>query len=326
MREKGANMRRRPLVSVIVPAHNASAFVAETLRSIQAQTFQNWECVVVDDGSTDETAALAAMVVDGDDRFRVIRQQASGVSIARNRGFSESSPDSKYIAFMDADDRWKEDALAVLLEKSWGFERGIGAHGLAELIDSNGRVFREGEFEAFGRRRLGYEFGLIREWPTELPTCFATLCWTGPIYPPGVLVVRRQAYEKAGLFDPEMRLCEDWDMAIRLSRVGDIAFLNRVVVQYRKHLSNASNNLRGNRAAVRRLYHKTFNSPENRPEHRAVLGAGWLAWQRYKIREKWRDACRGIRRGDVKETLGALISTPLYLARYLKGAPGGGLL
>ena len=110
-------MSSRPLISIIVPAHNAQAYIGHTVASIQRQTLGDWECVVVDDGSADSTVEEAYTAIDGDLRFRVIRQSKQGASAARNRGFSESSANSAFVTFMDADDVWMPDALRVLAER-----------------------------------------------------------------------------------------------------------------------------------------------------------------------------------------------------------------
>lgn len=300
--------------------------MGECLASIQAQQFEDWECVVVDDGSTDSTVEKVMVSIRGDPRFRLIRQEGSGVSVARNHGFYETSRNARFVTFMDADDCWESDALEILLEGANRSGSLVGAHGLAEVINEHGEIVDSGGFESFGRRRLGYRDGVICEWPLDAPTCFSTLCWTGPLYPPGVLMARRKVYEAVGLFDTTMRLCEDWDMAIRLSRYGDITFVNRVVVKYRRHSANASRDVAGNRLAVRRLHYKTFFSDQNRMEHKQLLREGWLAWQKFKLREKWNAALDGIRSGTPLAALRALLSTPVYLARYVKGTPGKGVI
>src|SRR3954452_15003770 len=91
----------RPLVSAIIPAHNAERFLAAAIDSVLAQTYQPIECIVVDDGSTDGTPAVARSYGD---RIRLIPQEQRGVSAARNRGAAEAR--GELLAFLDADDRW----------------------------------------------------------------------------------------------------------------------------------------------------------------------------------------------------------------------------
>lgn len=314
-------MGKRPLISIIVPAHNNAGFLGQTLSSIRAQSVEDWECVVVDDGSSDETCHVAAAVCAIDGRVRLVRQSCGGSSLARNRGFLESSAATKYVSFMDADDVWEPDALATLVARLRERPDAVGAHGIAEFVDEGGKSLNPGEFSAFGRRRLGYRNGAIREWPLDEPTIFETLVWTGPLYPPGLLLARRDAYERVGLFDVRLTHCEDWDMCLRLSRVGCLEFVNKVLLSYRRHQFNQSNNQRESGAMVRLLQHKTFFSPENTPEQQEMLQAGWKAWQWYKVKEKWRGARNGRMNELPSAVFAALAGLPVHLVRYLRGYP-----
>lgn len=314
-------MCKRPTVSIIVPAHNNAGFVGQTLASIRSQSFEDWECVVVDDGSSDDTCAVVEAACALDNRLRLVRQSCGGSSVARNRGFLESSASSEYVSFMDADDVWEPDALATLLGRLRESPEATGAHGLAEFVDANGKPLNPGGFSSFGRRRLGYRDGAIREWPVHEPTVFETLAWTGPLYPPGLLLARRDAYERAGLFDVGLRHCEDWDMCIRISRLGLIEFVDRVLLSYRRHGCNQSNDRRGSNDMVRRLYRKTFFSRENTPAQREMLRAGWKAWQWYKVKEKWRFVRTGSLKGLPGAVLRAAFGVPVHFIRYVRGHP-----
>jgi glycosyltransferase involved in cell wall biosynthesis len=314
-------MRAEPQISIIVPCRNSVRFIGETLRSIQAQTFRSWECVVVDDGSTDATLQVARDAVDGDMRFRFLRQSCGGASRARNRGFMESLPSTPFVVFMDADDVWVSQALEILKRRLEDCPGAIGAHALAELIDENGRLIQPGVFAAFGRRRLGFREGRIREWPLGEPTCFETLVWTGPLHPPGLMLARREAYERAGLFDTRMRFCEDWDLCLRLSRTGKIELVDAVLLHYRRHGGNLSNHVEATRKTVRWLHHKTFHAPENSETQREMLQRGWRAWQLFKLREKWGTACRQLRQFSFRGLGCALRDSPVHVWRFLIGRP-----
>jgi glycosyltransferase involved in cell wall biosynthesis len=91
-----------PLVSIIVPCYNYAHYLGQTLDNLRAQEYQNWECLIVDDGSTDDTAAVAASLVKADGRFRYLHQANKGLSAARNTGISNSK--GIYIQFLDSDD------------------------------------------------------------------------------------------------------------------------------------------------------------------------------------------------------------------------------
>lgn len=314
-------MRISPELSIIVPARNAGSFIAHTIASIRTQQFDAWECIVVDDGSTDSTFLEAQQAASGDSRFRFVRQSCGGASKARNRGFLESLSSAPYVSFMDADDVWEPNAVSTLVSRLKTNPQAIGAHGLAEFIDKDGLPVAVGDFSAFGRRRLGYYQGKIIVWPLSSPTVFETLVWTGPVYPPGLLVARREAYERVGLYDPRLRYCEDWDMCLRLSRIGPIEFVNEVLLHYRRHGANASMDIRSTRKSVRRLHYKTFFSPENSPEQREMLRAGWKAWQVFKLREKCKQAAAAGLKGSLWTVLRTAAELLIHLLRFARGHP-----
>lgn len=100
----------RPLVSVITPAYNAEKFIAETIQSVQAQTYPNWEMLIVDDCSTDDTVAIVESYEREDERIQLIRlRENSGSAVARNEAIDRAK--GKYIAFLDSDDLWLPEKL-----------------------------------------------------------------------------------------------------------------------------------------------------------------------------------------------------------------------
>ena len=100
-----------PLISVVIPAYNAELFLDETLESVLSQTYENWECIIVNDGSTDSTESVAKKWCEKDSRFRLTNKENGGLSSARNWGIKESK--AEYIAFLDADDILTPDSLEV---------------------------------------------------------------------------------------------------------------------------------------------------------------------------------------------------------------------
>src|SRR4051794_31718718 len=100
---------RRPAVSIVTPAYNAEGYLAETIRSAQAQTFSNFEMLIVDDGSTDATAAIAREFAARDPRIRVLRQANAGISGARTTALAAAA--APVLALLDSDDLWFPDYL-----------------------------------------------------------------------------------------------------------------------------------------------------------------------------------------------------------------------
>jgi CDP-glycerol glycerophosphotransferase len=105
-----------PKLSVIVPVYNVDLYLEECLASLAAQTFTDFEVVMVDDGSTDDSAAIAAAFAARDPRFRLVSQENRGLGAARNTGVREASPDSAYLTFVDSDDTLPEDAYRLLVD------------------------------------------------------------------------------------------------------------------------------------------------------------------------------------------------------------------
>src|ERR1700749_83796 len=102
------------LVSVIMPAYNSGRYLAESVRSVQAQTFGGWELVVVDDGSTDDTGEVARRLAEADARVRYVRRPNGGQAAARNTGLAEAR--GRLVAFLDADDLWLPEKLEAQME------------------------------------------------------------------------------------------------------------------------------------------------------------------------------------------------------------------
>ena len=107
-------MKFTPLISVVIPAYNAEQFLDETLESVLSQTYENWECIIVNDGSTDNTESIAKKWCEKDARFCYFYKENSGVSDTRNLGIKEAR--GEYIAFLDADDLYMPNFLEVCLE------------------------------------------------------------------------------------------------------------------------------------------------------------------------------------------------------------------
>ncbi len=193
-------------LAVVIPAHNAAATLAETLDSLLAQTRRDWQAIIVDDGSTDDTRALAERYAARDSRFRLLSdgRPSEGVSAARNRGIAAST-DSRWLLFLDADD-WIDPGFTTTmlgaLEAHPGTRVGFcssisvtpdGRHSAPWLSSAVAR----NPFEVFARRCLVaiHTFVLDRALVTEL-----------------------------GGFDPALRTAEDWDLWQRIARSG-VAFM-----------------------------------------------------------------------------------------------------
>jgi glycosyltransferase involved in cell wall biosynthesis len=292
-------------------AYNAASFIPEAILSVVHQEFTDFVCYIVDDGSEDGTGDIARMLTADDHRFQVIDKVHGGVSSARNLGVSELPP-TEYLTFPDADDVWHTDALKTLLEAARALG-GAGAHALGDQIDAQGRPYRPGSFAEIGRDRFVSKHLRRHSVPSERPSKFESLVHSCTVYPPGLWLVSRSIFERAGGFDDWFQNFEDWDMVIRSSRFGDFAFVNQVIVDYRAHPTQASTNPVSHKY-FNSVLAKSLKSPFNTPSQRKAVLSAWRT-------QEWGHAVEHIRR-SVKEPKAALKSAPragLCLFRCVAG-------
>ena len=291
-----------PVVAVVVPAYNAGPYIRETLESLLSQTFTQWQAQVVDDGSTDGTGDIARELAGQDQRIRVERQDNAGECAARNTAISLlAATGPKYLACLDSDDVLLPDAFASLVPAFDARPDAVGAYGLAEYIDSEGKPLSPGAHSALQLRRktfqplpgdLGAPFAarakaaLValagRALAPDEDTGFDTLAIYGSIWPPAVALTRFELVRQVGGFDPSFSYMGDWEFFLRLSRRGPLVFVDRQVAWYRRHQRNtrptdeAGGSALGDwdsgfLAAVATVRHRAWESPANSPAQRTAL-------------------------------------------------------
>jgi len=208
-------------VSVVIPTYNRAHTVVDAVRSVLAQRFRDLEVIVVDDGSTDDTAARLAAL--GDPRLHVVTGRHAGVSAARNVGVTKASGD--LIAFLDSDDLWHPDKLGAEIaflechpEIHAVFTDLEKRHG-EQLFPSFMR-----ETAVFSRRLVhaSYPDGLILE-ARDMRLC---LLEEVPIKP-SALTLRRAAFDAVGGFDESWSSSEDWEFLLRLARDHRFGYIDR---------------------------------------------------------------------------------------------------
>ena len=179
------------LISVILPTYNRAEFISAALDSLFAQTYQNWECIIIDDGSTDDTVEVLKAYEDP--RMVYLYQDNQGVSAARNIGISQCKGDM--IALLDSDDEW----LPKKLEKQLAYmiKNGFEICQTDEIWVRNGkRVNQKNKYS----KPEGWFFEASLEMCLISPSC---------------TVFTRKAWEDIGPFDVDMPSCEDYDMWLR---------------------------------------------------------------------------------------------------------------
>jgi len=318
-------MARRANISVVIPAYNSERFIGQTLQSICDQTVKDWECVVVDDGSTDSTPQVIREMARKDDRIRLIEQTNAGPAAARNTGMASISAGSRFIAFMDHDDVWLPDALAVLRDALEAHPESVAAHGLADTIDENGQPIdherSDGGFLNFGRQRVVCENGRLVPWDISRPTTFESLYPVSRLFPLGLVLIRHEVVREVGGFDTTYWQTEDWDMWLRLARKGEFHFINRVVLHYRRHDDNQSSDMTANAREVRRLLCKHYFSKENNPRQRQIVRGGFRALQLDKMRQKADWAWEHWQAGRYRLAAKTAAEIALHSMLYVRGFP-----
>lgn len=191
--------REGPAVSVVIPCYNLGRFLPDALRSVQAQTLQNWEAIVVDDCSTDNSAEVAQAFAAADPRIRYIRNERNyGVSATRNRGFAEAR--GRYIAPLDADDCMTPEALALL----------------SQALDAD-----RGTHLAYGNLTIMSEAGELRDSPHDWPPVFDFKEQIqGRNQVPTFCMMRRSVFERTGGYRTRLHPVEDADLWTRAASFG----------------------------------------------------------------------------------------------------------
>ncbi|MGG6293240.1 glycosyltransferase family 2 protein [Leptolyngbya sp. AN02str] len=243
-----------PKVSVIIPAYNAMAYLPETVESVLHQTLQDFEILIVNDGSRDRIEEWATTLTDP--RIKLITQANAGVSVARNTGIAAAQGD--YIAFLDADDLWEPTKL----EKQ------------AKRLDEQPEV------------------GLVYTWtllvtdkgePTEVMVAFDI---EGDVWEKLLVqdmmsncssaMVRRSCFDEVGVFDPSFSYCADRDMWTRIASRYHFAAVKEPLTLYRRHPSSMSKNQRKTLSELRQVIEKSFQAVPMEKLYLRNRTYGWM--------------------------------------------------
>lgn len=203
-----------PLFSVVMPLYNKAAHIARSLGSVLAQTFHDFEVVVVDDGSADAGPSFVAAC--GDSRVRLVRQQNAGVSAARNRGIAEAR--GAWVAFLDADDEYDGVFLEKVADAIRRFPEAGAVYGVVRWR-REGRILNPMPGSSGGAR--------------ELKDYLAEIVWgSGHEMCSSAVAVRRDVFDVTGGFPVGVRVGEDSDMWLRVGWATSVGFIPEFVATY----------------------------------------------------------------------------------------------
>jgi glycosyltransferase involved in cell wall biosynthesis len=222
-RSKAEEKRQMPRVSIIIPTHNRKAFVLEAIGSALAQTYEDCELIVVDDGSADGTGEALKRY---EESLHYLYQANQGVSEARNNGLSLAK--GEFIAFLDSDDLWLPKKLAIQIAF-------MDQHPEAQLCYTDEVWVRRGVRVNPKKRHAKYS-GEI--YPHCLPLC---------IISPSSAIMRRGLFEQIGTFDPGLPVCEDYDLWLRVAARFPVFFIpQRLIIKRGGHQDQLSRQEWGN--------------------------------------------------------------------------------
>ena len=214
-----------PIVSVVIPAFNAEKFITKTLDTVLAQTYTNYELIVVDDGSNDNTEKVVNEYFTKNKVCgECIRQENKRIAAARNTGIRFAR--GKFIALLDHDDLWMPEKL----------QRVIAAFKLmpkTDLICHNEQILQNGKVIK------------VSQNSEKNYSSYEELLFKGNSLSPSAVVFRKSLFDTVGGFDesPELNTVEDYDFWLRISRVGKITYINATLGSYVLVKSAASNNI-----------------------------------------------------------------------------------
>lgn len=223
-----------PLVSIIVPCYNQAKFLPETLDSVLAQTYKNWECIIVNDGSVDNTEQIAIHYCNKDIRFKYIKQENQGLAQTRNNGIKASN--GYYILPLDADDKIGETYLEIAVHRFTDYPETTLVYCNAEL------------------------FGTINQ-PWDLPDYnYSDFIWRNSIF--CTAMYKKTDYDKTKGYNPNMKYgFEDWDFWLSLLNEESVVYrINKTLFFYRQKNNSMTTTTLNN---IEEIYMTIFDNHNN---------------------------------------------------------------
>ena len=199
-------------VNVVIPCYNQGRFLADALASLQAQSYPDWEAIIVDDGSLDDTAAIAARLCRDDGRVRYLAQANGGLSSARNTGIRNCR--GAFVQFLDSDDRLDARKFEVHV-------RVLRDQPETAIVYGNARYFVEGSFGQFNRGPYakGPSHNWIADaWADSRPILNKLV--ERNLFPVCAPLLRRAVFDRVGLFNEKLEALEDWEYWLRCAAAG----------------------------------------------------------------------------------------------------------
>jgi len=273
-------------VSIVIPCYNQGRFLAEAIASTAAQRGPVSEIIVVDDGSTDQTPAVATP----DGSVKYLRQERKGLSEARNSGWRASASD--YVLFLDADDRLLPGAIEAGFDALRRWPHAAFVFGHYQLIDELGAVlptwremrvaddqaFTTGDFELV---LPGGRHGGRSPQPRRVSDHYTAMLRRNFISMHAAVIYHRAVLEETGGFDPRLSALEDYELYLRVTRIHPVAGHDAVVAQYRRHSAAMSRDLLNMLRMALFVLHEQRPYLAERPGATEAYEEGLTFWKRH---------------------------------------------
>jgi glycosyltransferase involved in cell wall biosynthesis len=227
---------KSPRVSIVVPNYNQGRYVCDAIQSALGQTYRSFEVIVVDDGSTDNSREVVAQFGD---QVRYIWQENQGLAGARNTGIRAAKGD--LIGLLDSDDQWLPVFLETMLSLSDQYPEATVYYCRARGMNND-----------------GHDLPQVFGGPIISPEGIYQALVRANFLIPSTILTRRRAIMSAGLFDPTLRLCEDWDLWLRLLPKATFVGTSECMARYRVHNTSLSTDVTGNQQTVQAVIEKRF--------------------------------------------------------------------
>ncbi len=213
-----------PKVSIIIPTYNSSLFIKRTIESVIDQTFKDWELLIADDCSTDETFKIVEEIAKENNKIKIFKTPKNSGGPALSKNIAMEKAQGEYIAFLDHDDEWLPEKLEKQIEyfkENKDKKIGLVSCG-ANLINEKGICFSQ------------YN-------PNKVKYSFPDILLRNPIYSNSSVMIKREVIDLVGGRDTDMKYSEDWDMWIRIAKAGyDLCFVNQILFNYHFHSNNVT--------------------------------------------------------------------------------------
>ena len=307
------------VVGIVVPAYNAAPHLPRLLKSIILATTYRFECIVVNDGSTDNTNEVLMDAVGNDSRFQIVSVKNSGVASARNTGYEYLSDDVSHVTFMDADDAYLPGGIDSLLNYLSSKPACKAVHGLGTFEFDESGIDDKRQYETFGLERVAHRWGIPFNLDAHNDTTLASIILKSTMFPPGLVLLERSRINEIGLFatSPFIHHADDWHYMIRLAMAGPVAFLPQSVLLYRRHESNAGA-ASTIPIACSNVWRLIYWNPTNSNSQRIQLFFAWKAKQVIDIQQR---AAVFVNQKDSKSLRKLLMGLLACTFRWMLGAP-----